>query len=148
MRTPLALHSVGLVVVAAMLFPAPRCRAQTRAPAGDDYSGMYSFLKDGEFIQITIEDQGAVSGFISRFGDSESDRGTFLNQFFKSGKIDGTKLSFTTDSVHGIWFTFEGSFERGSGKKPDEEAYYVLRGALTRFTTDTEKKVTSQVRKV
>jgi len=109
---------------------------------------MYSFLKDGEFVQITIEDQGAVSGFISRFGDSESDRGTFLNQFFKSGKIDGTKLSFTTDSVHGIWFTFEGSFERGSGKKPDEEAYYVLRGALTRFTTDTEKKVTSQVRKV
>src|SRR5450432_1766076 len=148
MRTPLALHSVGLVVVAAMLFPAAMCLAQTPAPAADDYSGMYSFLKDGEFIQITIEGKGAVSGFISRFGDSESDRGTFLNQFFKSGKSDGTRLSFITESVHGIWFTFEGSFERGSGKKPDEEAYYVVRGALTRFSTDTEKKVTSQVTQV
>src|ERR1700690_2516952 len=144
MRTPLALHSVGLVVVAAMLFPAPRCRAQTRAPAGDDYSGMYSFLKDDEFIQIRIEGKGAVSGFISRFGDSESDRGTFLNQFLKSGKSDGTKLSFTTENVHGVWFTFEGAFDRGPGKKPDEEAYYRVRGTLTRFSTDPDKKTTSQ----
>jgi hypothetical protein len=148
MRTPLALHSVGLVVVAAMLFPAAMCLAQTPAPAADDYSGMYSFLKDGEFIQITIEGKGAVSGFISRFGDSESDRGTFLNQFLKSGKSDGTKLSFTTENVHGVWFTFEGAFDRGPGKKPDEEAYYRVRGTLTRFSTDPDKKTTSQATQV
>jgi len=127
--------------------PVP-CLSQTAAPSPDDYSGMYSFLKDGEFVQITIEDKGSVSGFISRFGDSESDRGTFLNQFFKSGKREGSKLNFTTENVHGVWFTFEGAFDRGPGKKPDEEAYYLLRGALTRFSTDTEKKVTSQITKV
>jgi hypothetical protein len=121
---------------------------QAPTPAADDYSGMYSFLKDGEFVQITIEDKGSVSGFISRFGDSDSDRGTFLNQFFKSGKSEGGKLSFTTESVHGVWFTFEGAFERGPGKKPDEESYYLLRGALTRFSTDADKKVTSQVAQV
>jgi hypothetical protein len=122
--------------------------AQTPTVAADDYSGMYTFLKDGEFVQITIEGKGTVSGFISRFGDSEGDRGTFLNQFFKFGKSEGNKLSFTTESVHGVWFTFEGVFERGPGKKPDEEAYYLLRGVLTRFSTDTEKKVTSQVTQV
>jgi hypothetical protein len=127
--------------------PVP-CLSQTAAPSPDDYSGMYSFLKDGEFVQITIEDKGSVSGFISRFGDSESDRGTFLNQFFKSGKREGSKLNFTTENVHGVWFTFEGAFDRGPGKKPDEEAYYLLRGALTRFSTDTEKKVTSQITQV
>ena len=88
---------------------------QTTA-ATDDYSGMYSFLKDGEFIQITIEDQGKVSGFISRFGDSPSDKGTFLDQFLKSGKLEGKKLSFTTEIVHGIWFTFDGAFNRGTAK--------------------------------
>jgi hypothetical protein len=122
--------------------------AQTPTPVGDDYSGMYSFLKDGEFVQITIEGKGEVSGFISRFGDSDSDRGTFLNQFFKSGKSEGGKLSFTTESVHGVWFTFEGAFERGPGKRPDVEAFYLLRGALARFSTDTEKKITSQVTQV
>src|ERR1700741_2807608 len=34
------------------------------APTGDDYSGMYSFLREGEFVQITIEDRGNVTGFI------------------------------------------------------------------------------------
>jgi len=109
---------------------------------------MYSFLREGEFVQITIEDKGSVSGFISRFGDSESDRGTFLNQFFKSGKSEGSKLNFTTENVHGVWFTFEGAFDRGPGKKPDEEGYYLLRGTLTRFSTDAEKKITSQAMQV
>jgi hypothetical protein len=120
---------------------------QAAAPA-EDYSGMYSFLKDGEFIQITIEEKGAVSGFISRFGDSETDKGSFLDQFFKSGKTDGSKLIFTTENVHGVWFTFEGNFERGPGKKPEDDAYFVVRGTLTRFTSDAEKKTVSQERQV
>jgi hypothetical protein len=121
---------------------------QVAEPTAEDYSGMYSFLKDGEFIQITIEEKGAVSGFISRFGDSESDKGSFLDQFFKSGKIDGHQLSFTTENVHGVWFTLEGRFERGPGKKPEDDAYFVVRGTLTRFSTDAEKKTVSQVRQV
>jgi hypothetical protein len=147
MRLRLALPLIGWFLAALVLVPA-ELRAQTAAPASGDYSGMYSFLKDGEFIQITIEDKGAVSGFISRFGDSDSDRGTFLNQFLKAGKSEGKKLSFTTESVHGVWFTFEGVSDRGPGKKPDEEAYYVLRGALTRFSIDADKKTTSQVTQV
>jgi hypothetical protein len=154
MRFRLTFPLIWLLALPLLLSGATqKCAAQgsappAAAPAPDDYSGMYSFLKDGEFVQITIEAKGPVSGFISRFGDSDSDRGTFLNQFFKSGKSEGSKLSFTTESVHGVWFTFEGGFDRGPGKKPDEEAYYLLRGALTRFSTDTEKKITSQVTQV
>lgn len=118
--------------------------AQT-ALARDDYSGMYTFLKEGEFMQITIESKGNVTGFISRFGDSESDRGTFIDQFFKSGKIDGNKISFITETVHGVSYTFEGTFLRGPGKSPEDEGYYSLQGLLTRNGTDTQKKTSSQV---
>ena len=124
-----------------------RASPQAAAPA-QDYSGMYSFLKDGEFIQITIEEKGAVSGFISRFGDSGSDKGSFLDQFFKSGQLDGNKVTFTTENVHGVWFTFDGNFERGPGKKLEDNAYFVVRGMLTRFSTDAEKKTVSQERQV
>ena len=150
MRLRLALLLVGWPWAALFIVPLAllNCVAQAAPTVPDDYSGMYSFLKDGEFIQITIEDKGAVSGFISRFGDSESDRGSFLNQFLKSGKAEGAKLSFTTESVHGVRFTFEGAFDRGAGKKPDEESYYLLRGALTRFSTDADNKTTSQVMQV
>ena len=125
------------------------CSAQqTIVPTSADYSGMYSFLKEGEFIQITIEEKGTVSGFISRYGDSPSDKGSFLDQFIKSGKADADKLNFTTESIHGVWFTFDGTFARGPGKKPDDEAYFVVRGTLTRLSTDDQKKTASQARQV
>lgn len=118
--------------------------AQNPAAPGADYSGMYSFIKDGEFVQITVEEKGKVTGFISRFGDSGSDAGVFMNQFFKSGKLDNEKLTFTTESVHGSWFEFDGIVARGPAKTQNEEGYYVLRGKLTRFNSDADKKVTSQ----
>src|SRR5215467_7090665 len=106
----------------------------------EDYSGMYMFLRDGEFVQITVEDEGRVTGFVSRYGDGESDRGAFLDQFFRSGKLEDTKLSFVTETVHGVWFEFKGAVERGEGKNPGDEAYCVLKGTLTQSSTDANKK--------
>ena len=123
---------------------------QTTPPSKSDgpqaYSGMYSFLKEGEFVQLTVEDAGRVTGFISRFGNQESDKGAFLDQFFKTGKLEGNKLTFTTEIVHGTAFDFKGTVERGEGKNPGDEAYFVLKGTLTENTTDVNKKITSHSR--
>ena len=105
---------------------------------------MYSFLKEGEFVQVTVEDEGRVTGFISRFGDGESDKGEFLDQFFKTGRLDSNKLSFTTDVVHGVGFDFKGSVDRGEGKNPGDDSYFVINGTLTENVTDVNKKVTSR----
>ena len=97
--------------------------AQNAAPnppapkPANDYSGMYSFLQDGEFVQLTVEEKGSVTGFISRYGDLDSDRGEFLDLFFKSGKLDGKDLSFTTQTVHGVWYEFKGHRGTGTGKE-------------------------------
>lgn len=115
---------------------------------GADYSGMYSFLKEGEFVQVTVEDQGRVTGFVSRYGDLDSDKGAFLDQFFKTGKLDGNKLTFTTAVVHGLAYEFAGTIERGEGKKPGDEAYYVLKGTLTEHMTDANQKTSSRSRAV
>jgi hypothetical protein len=122
--------------------------AQEQDKAGQAYSGMYTFLKEGEFVQVTAEDGGRVTGFISRFGDGESDKGAFLDQFFKTGKIEGNKLSFTTEIVHGVTFDFRGTVERGEGKNPGDDAYYMIKGTLTENATDVNKKVTSHSREV
>jgi len=129
-------------------------QADKQQPSSDNtrdgraFSGMYSFQKDGEFLQLTVEDNGGVTGFISRFGEGESDKGAFLDQFFKTGQLDGNKLTFTTDVVHGVAFDFQGTVERGAGKNPGEEAYYLLKGTLTENITDANKKVTSRSRPV
>jgi hypothetical protein len=113
------------------------------AKAPVDYSGMYSFQREGEFVQVTVE-QGRVTGFVSRYGDTESDRGEFLDHFFKQGKLDGTQLTFTTEVVHGRSYEFRGAVERGEGRNPGDEAYYVLKGTLTVNTMDDEKKASSR----
>lgn len=109
---------------------------------------MYSFLKEGEFVQLTVEDEGHVTGFVSRYGDGESDKGAFLDQFFKTGNLSQNKLSFTTETVHGVWFEFKGMIQRGEGKNPGDEAFYVLKGTLIENTTDANKKVSSRARDV
>ena len=122
---------------------------QTRASSpGADYSGMYSFLRDGEFVQVTVEDHGRVTGFVSRYGDSESDRGVFLDHFFKSGTLNGNQLAFITDTVHGASFEFRGTIDRGQGKSRGDESYYVLMGTLVENTTDEAKKASSHSREV
>lgn len=122
--------------------------AARNAPAGREYSGMYSFLKDGEFVQISVEDQGRVTGFVSRYGDGESEKVAFLDQYLRSGKLDGNKVSFTTETVRGVWFEFKGTVERGEGKNPGDEAYYVLKGTLTDNTSDATKIVTTHASEV
>ncbi|MCU1299963.1 MAG: hypothetical protein JWQ87_247 [Candidatus Sulfotelmatobacter sp.] len=118
------------------------------AQPGREYSGMYSFLKEGEFVQITVEDQGRVTGFLSRYDDGQSDKGAFLDQFFRSGKLNGSALTFATETVHAVSFEFKGTLERGDGKSPADEAYYVVKGTLTENTIDSAKKVTTHSQEV
>jgi len=143
-------HSSQLICF--VIFAVSTTLAQDSKPAptnpGAEYSGMYYFLRDGEFVQITVEDEGNVTGFVSRIGDSDADRGAILDHFFKQGKLDGQKLTFSTKPVHGIWFEFRGTVGRGDGKKAGDEAYYVLRGTLIENFTDDAKKTTSHSREV
>jgi hypothetical protein len=122
--------------------------AKTPSLPGSEYSGMYSFLREGEFVQVTVEEKGNVSGFVSRYGDSDSDRGAFLDHFFKQGKLEGNNLTFSTVVVHGVWFDFRGTVERGEGKKTGEEAAYILKGTLTEYSTDAAQKTSSRSRDV
>lgn len=113
---------------------APAVPAQT--VAGREYSGMYSFLSEGEFVQLTIEDAGRVTGFVSRYGD----KGEFVDQYFKTGKIDGNKIEFVTQTMQGVSFAFIGTVERGDGKNPGDEGYYLLKGKLSESRGDAGKK--------
>jgi hypothetical protein len=129
-----ALQVIFFVLVA--LMPAA---AQSDHP---DYSGMYSFLREGEFVQITVEDQGRVIGFVSRYADAEGEGG-FVEHFFRSGKLAGNRLEFTTETVNGVWFEFRGTIERGDGHARGDEGYYVLKGTVVENVTGKDKKTST-----
>jgi len=148
MSIPLRVRSLQLACFVLFAFLRATAQPDKITPSGSEYSGMYSFLREGEFVQVTVEDKGHVTGFVSRYGDLESDRGAFLDHFFKQGTLDGSRLTFTTETVHGIWFEFRGTVERGEGKKPGDEAYYLLKGTLTESSTNDAKKTSSHSREV
>jgi hypothetical protein len=121
---------------------------QNPAPPDQDYSGMYAFLQDGEFVQLTVEGQGLVTGLISRYGDSTGDKREFVDNFFKEGRLDGKKLTFTTKPVQNVWFEFQGTVGRGDAQNPGDEGYYVLQGKLTQYVTDAARKTTAKSQEV
>ena len=115
--------------------------------AAENISGTYSFLREGEFVQLTVED-GRLSGYVSRFGDSDSDKGQFIDQFFDKTTLDGDKLSFNTKTVHGVWYDFKGTVTTAPGKRSSEEGYHVMKGTLVEHVTDdkgVEKAMQRQV---
>jgi len=114
---------------------------KTASPAAvspTDLSGMYTFLQEGEFVQITVQPEAPapkpgtvkVDGFVSRFGENDSDQGTVLNQFFTSGELKQQSIHFVTRKVHGVWYEFTGQVERGKAQSRAEEGYYQIRGTL------------------
>ncbi len=141
--------SVSLVSVAQQQQPStpPAITDQTALSAADDISGMYSFLRDGEFVQITVQDN-VVTGFVSRYGETESDKDAFLDQFFDKAALKDNHLTFTTKKVHGVWFSFDGTVERGTGKTPHDEGYRVIRGTLTHSNDDTSGEPVARSRQI
>lgn len=135
------LFAVLLALMAAVGF------AQQPAATVNDVAGTYTFLRDGEFVQLTVDD-GKLSGYISRFGSSDSDQGQVINQFFDRTALTGDHLSFNTKTVHGMWYDFTGVITVEPGKQPSEEGYRVIRGTLIQHSSDANGAEKAMQRKV
>lgn len=117
------------------------------AAAVGDFSGTYTFLREGEDLQINVQN-GKLDGFASRYGDTETDKNVLLQHFLEKSSVAGDEVSFTTDKIHGVWFDFKGKVRRGAGKTLAEEGYYVLEGTITRYETGADKKTIAKSREV
>ena len=126
--------------------PATRNTSKEKVAASDP-SGMYSFLREGEFVQLTIDD-GKLSGYISRFGDSDSDKDTFIDQFFDKASLEDDHLWFTTKTIHGVWYELTGDITKTPGKEPAQEGYRVIKGTLIQHTTDANNADKARQREV
>ena len=127
----------GLLCAMAGLPLIALAQAPPTPAVSNDLSGMFTFLKEGEFVQLTVE-EGQLSGFISRFGDTESDKGQFIDQFFDKASLEGDHLYFTTKTVHAVWYEMDGTLTAVAGKHKGDEGYRVIRGKLTLHTTDAK----------
>ncbi len=132
----------------ALASPLPAAAQQgANSAAMNEISGSYTFLREGEYVQITVEN-GKLSGYLSRYGDADSDKGQFIDQFFDKTTLEGNRLTFDTKTVHGASYDFSGVVSTTPGKKPGEEGYRVIRGKLIQHTTDENHKEKTMQRQV
>jgi hypothetical protein len=147
---------VSLVILVLSTFALGQNTKPAPAAAAPDFSGTYSFLRDGETVQINIDPSASlnpdgsrpITGYITRFGDLDSDKDKLLDHFFTKGSVKDDNISFTTKTVHGVSFDFTGKVQRGPGKTSADEGYFVIQGTLQRNSTDAKKKTSSQSREV
>jgi hypothetical protein len=127
--------------------PSPRLQRRQQALAEDgvflpgrtnlpnEASGAYALSPNpAEVIEIILngeDDAVRLQGYLTRVGDGESDRGAPLSFFFARTTVGPTQLTFITRQVHGIWWSFAGTIERGSVETSAQKGYYFLNGTLT-----------------
>lgn len=126
-----------ILVTAGLSQPSP----QAPPKVNGDITGMYSFLHEGEFVQIEVEENGKVTGLISRFKDEDPEKAEFIDQYFEQAKLDGKTLSFRTKSAAGVWFEFLGAVERGAAKTTADEGYWNIKGVLIEHHTAADGKL-------
>jgi hypothetical protein len=100
-----------------------------------DIAGMFTFLREGEFVQLSVDD-GHLTGFVSRFGDTDDDKGAFIDHFFDKASVQADHVAFKTKTIHAVWYEFDGTVTTVAGKQKGEEGYRVMRGKLTLHKSD------------
>ncbi len=128
-------------------FPSPRLQERREALAQDgifqagrsnvpgEAAGSYALSPDpAEVIEMILNGDGnsvRLQGYLTRMGDGTSDRGAPLTYFFARTTVSPTQLTFITKQVHGVWWSFAGTIDRGSAQSNAQKGYYFLNGMLT-----------------
>lgn len=118
--------------------------AKAEPQAGEEITGLYSFIHEGEFVQIEVN-EGKVTGLVSRFKDDDPEKPEFVDQYFEQAKLEGALLSFRTKPAGGVWFEFSGVVERGPAKTPADEGYWNVHGTLKEWRTSPRGEVSAKV---
>jgi hypothetical protein len=106
-----------------------------RSNLPDEAAGAYALSPNpAEVIEMILNGNGndvRLQGYLTRMGDGESDRGAPLTYFFARSTVSPAQLTFITRQVHGIWWSFAGTIDRGSAQSSSQKGYYFLNGTLT-----------------
>ncbi|MGB0123836.1 MAG: hypothetical protein WA419_00090 [Silvibacterium sp.] len=103
---------------------------QTHAAKGvstlpDAASGEYELDGNGSVVQITL-DENRLTGYVTKM-----EQGASLTLLFDRTTIDRNRLTFTTKAVHGLWYSFAGTIERGNAASASQTGFYRLNGDWT-----------------
>jgi hypothetical protein len=125
-----------IVILAAALFSARPTRAQNEQLPIDDTTAKYHFLSTDDTLAI-LDQEGRLKGYIevTQPADESDD---ILTYDIVEGSRQKNHVEFRTNRIHGKYYRFSGTAERGKGHEEKDSDYLHLAGSLDVVTVNSE----------
>jgi hypothetical protein len=126
----------GLVILVALSVATRTVRAQEKPTALDDITAKYHFIANNDTLAI-LDEEGRLKGYIevTQPADESDDVLTFD---ITEGARDKDQVKFRTDRIHGKFYRFSGTVERGKGHEEKDADYLHLTGSLEIVTVNSD----------
>jgi hypothetical protein len=135
-----------LAVLTVVLLAGIHLKAQDEEQPIDDITAKYHFLSADDTLAI-LDEEGRLKGYIE-IAQPEEESDDVLNYDILQGSRKKTHVEFRTNRIHGKFFRFSGTVERGKGHEEKDPDYYHLIGDVDIVTVnaDTGKEAVRTVR--
>jgi hypothetical protein len=127
---------VCLAVLVAVMFSSRHLHAQDQQLPVDDVTAKYHFLSADDTLAI-LDQEGRLKGYIevTQPADESDD---ILSYDIVEGSRQKNHVEFRTNRIHGKYYRFSGTAERGKGHEEKESDYLHLAGSLDVVTVNAE----------
>jgi hypothetical protein len=135
-----------LAVLTVVLLTGGVLKAQDETQTIDDMTAKYHFLSADDTLAI-LDEEGRLKGYIE-VAQPEEESDDILSFDILEGSRKKTHVEFRTNRIHGKFYRFSGTVERGKGHEEKDADYYRLTGDLDIVTVnaDTGKEAVQTVR--
>ena len=120
-------------------------RAEQHPAPVDDVTGNYHFLSPQDKLAI-LDEEGKLSGYLDVF-QSEDESDALLSYPITIGSRQNERVEFKTGKIHQKYYRFNGTAQRGQGKKEPDPDYLRLVGDLEIVTVSGETDAESVERR-
>ena len=135
-----------LAVLTVVLLAGSILKAQDQTQPIDDMTAKYHFLSADDTLAI-LDEEGRLKGYIE-VAQPEEESDDVLSFDIVEGSRNKTHVKFRTNRIHGKFYRFSGTVERGKGHEEKDPDYLHLIGDLEIVTVngDTGKETVQTVR--
>ena len=123
-------------ILAIVVFSARHLDAQDDNPRVDDMTAKYHFLSADDTLAI-LDEEGRLKGYVE-VAQPQEESDDILNYDILEGSRKKTHVEFRTNKIHGKFYRFSGTVERGPGHGEKDPDYLRLTGDVDIVTVNGE----------
>jgi hypothetical protein len=118
------------------MFSARHIQAQDEQLPVDDITAKYHFLSTDDTLAI-LDEEGRLKGYIE-VTQPEDESDDILSYDIVEGSRTKNHVELHTNRIHGKYYRFSGTAERGKGHEEKDSDYLHLAGSLDIVTVNNE----------